>query len=84
MGELSIGVNLNPLTVTPKIGHLKITAKRQHMEQHFELIGAVQSLQLQMHQNIQLIRIKTCQLKNCEHIGGLSPAICGLFMLALF
>ena len=34
-----------------------------------------------MHQNIQLIHIKVCWLKICEHIGGLCPTICGLFLL---
>ena len=50
------------------------------MEQHFEVIGVVKSQQLRMHQNIQLIRIIVWWLKNFEHIGGLSPTICGLFL----
>ena len=37
-------------------------------------------MMMMMHQNIQLIRIKVCLLKTCEHIGGLSPTFCGLFM----
>ena len=37
-----------------------------------------------MHLNIQWIRINVCRLKNhCEHIGGLSPIIYGLFLLTL-
>ena len=36
------------------------------MEQHLESIGVVKSSQLQIHQNIQLIRIKVCWLKPCE------------------
>ena len=49
------------------------------MEQHFELIGV---LRLQMHQNIQWIHIKVCQLRKLSvlHIGSLSPTICGLFL----
>ena len=34
-----------------------------------------------MHQNIQLIRIKVCRpQKFAQHMGGLSPTICGLFL----
>ena len=33
------------------------------MEQHFELIVVVKSQQLQMHQNVQWIRVKACLLK---------------------
>ena len=36
-----------------------------------------------MHQTIQLIRIKVCQLKIYDHIGDLSPTICGLFLFAI-
>ena len=34
------------------------------MEQHFEVIGVGKSQLLQMHQNIQLIRITVCRFKN--------------------
>ena len=34
-----------------------------------------------MHQNIQLIGIKVDRSIICEHIGGPSPTICGLFLL---
>ena len=33
-----------------------------------------------MDPNIMWIRIKVCRLKNCEHIGGLGPTICGPFL----
>ena len=33
-----------------------------------------------MHQNIQLIRIRVDWPEICEHIGGPSPTICGLFL----
>ena len=35
-----------------------------------------------MHQNIQWIRIKVFRLNICEHIGGLSPTIRGLFLFS--
>ena len=87
VGGLSIGANPNPLKLPepPELEitklFLSITGKRQQMERHFELMGFVMSHQLQMRQNIQWICIKICRLKLVRHMCGLSPTICGLFLV---
>ena len=51
------------------------------MKQHFELIGVVKSLWLQMRQNIQLIRIKVCWLKNLSNISAALIPQFGAFLV---
>ena len=47
------------------------------MEQYFELVGVVKSLKLQLHESIQWICIKVCQLKNVNTSVALVPQFVG-------